>query len=350
MDILILGNGFDLAHKFNTRYADFLDYCKKKYSTTKTVGVNDSKNFLFENVWVKHFINKKMSGNKWIDLEKEIYNVIVNLSKLPYFKNSINSEKFEDTIFCVSKSNKKFNFDDVSKYFRKIDDLYYNDSFRILIKDFVYFLYDQLRDFTKEFEKYLISDVMPDVDKKGNEYKFSLNTTQPKEKNKEVFILNFNYTNTFEKLYANKNDNYIIKKPVYIHGKIGNNNNNMVLGTQSFSNENISAEFNVFKKHHQRHRYGTIESYQYLLNLVKIYQGQVSFHIIGHSLNDTDHNILRHILLANSNSIINIYYHNEEALVRMQNNIDLIIGEEEVMTKVRFIAQDDPNRGILIPQ
>lgn len=34
----------------------------------------------------------------------------------------------------------------------------------------------------------------------------------------------------------------------------------------------------------------------------------------------------------------------------MKNNIDLIIGKEEVMTRVRFIKQDDPQRGILIPQ
>ena len=34
----------------------------------------------------------------------------------------------------------------------------------------------------------------------------------------------------------------------------------------------------------------------------------------------------------------------------MQNNIDLIIGEEEVMAKVRFINQHDSERGILIPK
>lgn len=34
----------------------------------------------------------------------------------------------------------------------------------------------------------------------------------------------------------------------------------------------------------------------------------------------------------------------------MQSNIDLIIGEEEVMTKVRFIKQDDSERGILVQQ
>ena len=31
------------------------------------------------------------------------------------------------------------------------------------------------------------------------------------------------------------------------------------------------------------------------------------------------------------------------------DNIDLIIDEDKVMEKVRFIKQDDPKRGILIP-
>ena len=114
-------------------------------------------------------------------------------------------------------------------------------------------------------------------------------------------------------------------------------------------NEEINVEFNIFKKHYQRHRYETIESYQDLLRKIKKTCSIPIFHIIGHSLDSADHNILKHILLAKEKSVIKIYYHNEEALARMQSNIDLIIGEEEVMTKVRFIKQDDPKLGILIP-
>ena len=36
MDILILGNGFDLAHGLKTKYSDFLDYCETKYKYTGT--------------------------------------------------------------------------------------------------------------------------------------------------------------------------------------------------------------------------------------------------------------------------------------------------------------------------
>ena len=349
MDILILGNGFDLAHGLDTKYDDFLKYYQEKYGTTRSVRVDKSNNFLYNNVWAKHFLNKILSGDKWIDLENEIYNVIVKLSELPYFKNGVSHERYKDIAFWISKDYGEFNFDEVQRYFRKPEGFYTaRDCYCVKIKDFVGFLHCHLRDFVKEFEKYLIEEEDQKIKKMP---KFNLRVNSDC-----ISLLNFNYTDTCEQLYK-INFNYcsygIKTKAVYVHGKINNEDDcNMVLGTHSFDNEQIPVEFNIFKKHHQRHKYGTIEPYQELLNELKYPKKMYipRFHIIGHSLDKTDHNILKHILLAKEKSIINIYYHDEDALARMQSNIDLIIGEEEVMAKVRFIKQDDPQRGILIPQ
>ncbi len=157
MDILILGNGFDLAHGLDTKYEDFLKYYQEKYSTTRSVGVDKSHNFLYNNVWAKHFLNKILSGDKWIDLENEIYNVIVKLSKLTYFKNNVAYENYRNRVFLVAKDDMDFNFDD-SKYFREPITFISKDCHCITIKDFIAFLYNQLRDFVKEFEKYLIEE------------------------------------------------------------------------------------------------------------------------------------------------------------------------------------------------
>ena len=136
-----------------------------------------------------------------------------------------------------------------------------------------------------------------------------------------------------------------------MHGQVCDLGNcNLILGTQSFTNKNIPVNFNVFKKHNQRHRYGTIETYQdFLMKLLTNprMNARPIFHVIGHSLDKTDHNILKHVFLANKNAIINIYYHDEEAQERLINNITEIIGEEEVMAKVRLIYQHDKERGIL---
>ena len=133
------------------------------------------------------------------------------------------------------------------------------------------------------------------------------------------------------------------------------------MGTHSFENINltspslcISHDFNIFKKHNQRHKYSTINKYQDLLQklnpLDKRKKVRPVFHIVGHSLDETDREILKHILNANKNSIINVYYHNEEAQTRLINRINDIIGEEEVMARVRFIYQHDKEKGILIPK
>ena len=65
-------------------------------------------------------------------------------------------------------------------------------------------------------------------------------------------------------------------------------------------------EFNLFKKHNQRHRYGTIESYQGLLKELNDRRKIIvpNFHIIGHSLDKADYNILKHIFKARENVIL----------------------------------------------
>lgn len=76
MDILIVGNGFDLAHGLKTSYKDFLEYCEEQNSK-RIIGLINYGTSFIDNIWLRHFITKKQElGNTWIDLEQEIYNVI----------------------------------------------------------------------------------------------------------------------------------------------------------------------------------------------------------------------------------------------------------------------------------
>lgn len=338
MHILILGNGFDIAHDLPTKYSDFLNYCRKE---------EKCKDFCFNNIWIKHFLNKTLPNENWIDFEEEIFNVISKLNTLPYFAPNMWRVEYEDIVFWMSKSCYNFNLDTCKKFFRKPEGFSTADCYYVPVKKFIPFLYNQLQDFIKEFEKYLNEQVLQNA-KCATKYNLRIS-------NQCVSLLNFNYTNTCEQLYKinfTHNDSGIKTKAVYIHGKINCKDKcNLVLGTHSFDNTQISTKFNAFKKHNQRHKYNTIESYQDLLNELK-YPKKIYttvFHVVGHSLDRTDHNILKHIFLAREKSIINIYYHDEESQEKLINNITKIIGEEEVMSKVRFIDQHDPKRGILIP-
>lgn len=365
MDILILGNGFDLAHGLKTQYSDFLDYCRTKINEHFSYEKMDS---FFTNMWVRHFLNIQM-GNTWIDLETEIYNVVKHIAKLPV----INTQNYYGQ-FSVDFNNFDFNFYDFDKYLggaicsintgtRGYSRFNENDYFKYYVyfensRGIINFLYHQLLEFTILFENYLLDKVLTPLGK-ISKYQLSLKSIGVNKGSNAVHVLSFNYTDTCERLYNKKFNTYcnINIKPVYVHGKAEKGKSNLVLGTHSFYNylpnpinEQIPIDFNVFKKHHQRHKFGTIEPYQDLLRQIKKSKSIPKFHIIGHSLDRTDHNILNHILLANNDAKINIYYHNEETQQRLMNKIDSIIGEEEVMSKVRFIHQHDKERGILIPK
>lgn len=375
MDILIIGNGFDLAHGLKTSYKDFLDFCQEQSKTSSPVTYFDYKHCFATNLWMKHFISKQEKlGDTWIDLEKEIYEVVKIINNHPTAGGGGMAFFYCPQILVIEHSNNSFTFSNLSdkKYFRKpiTDEFEKTNTYRELKTNnkyievyfekpnyFINFLYDQLREFTKGFESYLIHEVLEQLNE-NSKYKLSLQSIGVAPLSQDVHILSFNYTNTCEKLYNNKFNTYceLRIKPVYVHGKVGCNSTcELVLGTHSFENSTksgaISPRLNVFKKHNQRHRYGTIEAYQGLIRTLTDPKRVINpvFHIIGHSLDETDHKILKHILLINKNATIKVYYHNEEAQERLINNITDIITEEEVMTRVQFIYQHDEKRGILKP-
>lgn len=361
MNILVIGNGFDLAHGLKTTYKDFLEYCIAKNNKRLPMLVNYGTTFI-DNIWLRHFIGRSQElGNTWIDLEKEIFNAIQSVNKTIF-------DLCDGELWCtfplrfsIQKDILQFNFNNIVNHLKTTQEQYNTGRKKYInleTNDFsclyffienyfglINFLYDQLRVFTKEFEKYLIDNVCSTL---TNESKYLLSFPN----SKELIVLSFNYTNICEILYQydfNVVDyNLPIIKPIYVHGKVEKDGGcNLVLGTHSFDNTNISTDFNVFKKHNQRHKYGTIEAYQELLKKLNAPKVKPMFHVIGHSLDETDHSILKHVFLTNKNAVINIYYHNEEAQERLINNATKIIGEEEVMAKVRMIYQHDEKRGIL---
>lgn len=363
MHILILGNGFDLAHDLKTSYKDFLDYCYKCVMSMSSE-IDEKYKFGCErNLWLKHFITKNNSlGNNWIDLENEIYEVIKKLSKTYLIKNKYKHVQRIFVSFYVSN----FSFDNLGKYVHSTEDesefasyeykeFYKNQCIEVYINSpngLADFLFQQLREFTKLFECYLRERVLSQLTTQSNYY-LSLKTIGVTKNSPNVFVLSFNYTNTCERIYNSKFKEYcsLNIKPVYVHGKVCDEEIcNLVFGTKTFDEkEDIPLCFNIFQKHNQRHVLGTIDAYQDLLEKLSNVNIKPIFHIVGHSLDETDKNILKHVLKMNKRAKIRIYYHKPEVQDRLINNITKIIGEEDTMTKVRLIQQHNLQTGILIP-
>jgi len=371
MNILIIGNGFDLAHGLKTTYKHFLDYWEEVRPRAyledwpANVPIHWEKEHV--NVWFNYFSERQQAlGDTWIDFENEIYNVIKNIKpthEFPQFCSLDNMQKgflraySEKLGYIPLSSYEKDSHPELITNYAECK--YCNHSKNYLFKTYkglINFLYDQLREFTKAFERYLTENV--DNLSLASPYQlYSSEVRDGQQLDIKWDALSFNYTNTLNRLYQSPRlVSAGIDDTVYVHGKAGADDKDcdLVLGTHSFDrngvDKGLSWDLNIFAKHNQRHKYGTIEAYQDILRRMKapinIERG-IAIGVIGHSLDKTDHNILKHIFTANKNARINIYYHDEESQEKLINNITEIIGEAEVMAKVRFIYQHDEERGLL---
>ena len=254
MNILVLGNGFDLAHELKTKYTDFLDFCKKKHPQDFNENEFAYMECCVTNLWMKHFLTMQETqqiGNTWIDFEKEIYNVIVSLKDaFFYIGNGSLTEDLHKV--CQIKKYEKFSFYRLKDYLREVhlnEDFTKNvvinlqdNSLNIYIKNlslFIKFLYKQLREFTAVFEKYLREEVLAKIDE-NSKYMLSLQSIGAEEGSDDVRVLCFNYTDTCERLYKKKFNTYckVSIKPVYVHGSINESPEcSLILGTQNFDNK-----------------------------------------------------------------------------------------------------------------
>ena len=105
MDIIVLGNGYDLAHGLPTRYVDFLDFINLIMDMSDKDLNNKINKHIIENInnclknpedkilgelmdlirdnfWIDHFNKEKMKKKEnWIDFENEISNVIQSIDE-----------------------------------------------------------------------------------------------------------------------------------------------------------------------------------------------------------------------------------------------------------------------------
>ncbi len=416
--VLILGNGFDLAHKLPTRYSDFLEFCKKmeyiysfrcdgsreneyraKHLTEWTIN-NEIKEMLFEafrsrkakmeydsngcltepvvsstdkniqeiheclqdNVWYMYlselFYNKQMRGENWIDFESEICFIIRNCDE-----NATNL-----MVSCEELYNRilpKCNYDEkISTFFDNLNFDSYNaikgydqyEEYENNVRDLREKCFDDLERITRALELYLSCFVE----------KISIAVRVPEiEKIKPDYVISFNYTNTYEKIYGGKN-------VFHIHGKCISerdaNENNMILGIDEYWSEkerDSHTNFTIFKKFAQRIQKKTgIENYKYLIDINKIYEkegahwsgnvdittthtdGTSFVYVFGHSLDVTDKDILIDFFM-NEATAVTIYCRDKGTEGELIANVIQIITEKRLLekanqapTKLEFIIQE----------
>lgn len=385
MNILIIGNGFDLAHEFPTRYKNFLkfinevkEYCEKFKLTGNSVYDDDKKdkdyfdflinldkeddfeyiNNVFElsnnNLWVKYFNtifkdNSSYLGDTWIDFENEIAKAINYMSSSKINQKNIASKNYsfnvdENLLYFINAINKNSILNESSK---TIDGIVYTtrniylSNYTTLKKE----LLNDLKDFIRCLEIYICIHI--------NKIKPTKRITELDDIDSIDAVLSFNYTNTYERLYGNDNTKYH-----YIHGKANINNTidscQLVLGINEYSdtsNDN-DTEFIQYEKFFQRiYKRNGCEYTKWIEDKDKKYEYEedkdledkdkdkkYNIYIYGHSLDSTDADVLNEFIEL-ENCQITIFYYDDEALEGQITNLTKIIGRKKM---IKFTSGSSP--------
>lgn len=352
MKILVIGNGFDLAHNLPTSYGNFLDFLKEfaayytrgeqyphgaYYDFIKGIDGSSLYDEISENInthgrlliYLLSIYEERIKSGKdgWIDFEREILNVIKALEEA---KRVFDEHKYDDDPVTLPKrideiihelllvsgedriSGKKF--PDEFEYGR-VDDLL-----------------DGLNRITRLLEIYIVEYVEKiDVEKHLPDIEGF------------THVLSFNYTDTYEKNYdPDKTAQYC-----YIHGKAKPKSSlsdcNLVLGINEYLDEyteDDNKSFVWFKKFYQRIYKGTGSEYiDWLDEFEEVYGQQPDLkdgvfenevHIFGHSLDATDKDIISRLILTRL-TITYVYYYSRKDLANKIENLVEVIGKKKLI-------------------
>ncbi|WP_352259025.1 AbiH family protein [Psychrobacter sp. TB55-MNA-CIBAN-0194] len=386
--ILLLGNGFDLAHFLPTKYDHFMHVMRNVENYDKDTPMTfqelytdliSNESYFFENTinfyktedvtlpleevkelqdkldkngWFQYFKSYIDSGiDTWIDFENEME---VVLSALCYIISEIEKNVEYLRHFpteSLSLSPKIFNKDVKRKYpfinnlLKKfsITDKHsiHADTHMIFNKAFVKYYSGQPVDIcSSSLLKHLEEDLMGFIEI-FSEYIAFIDKLELKNilKNPEIFekdldaIYSFNYSSTIERLYGHSNINFI-------HGKAGKDSNKkIVLGISELQNQIlIDNKAYGFVKYYQKLVNNTdyqflrpkssiieIENKMKISSLTKYHP--IEIYIWGHSLDSSDNDYIHEIFSFNQGkktSVRVIIYYYSKPHAQLSNLIDIL--------------------------
>ncbi len=394
MNILLLGNGFDLNHMFPTSYINFLntvvfliDADREKISTIKHIfgdeelqkkdsfiqkcyekhkriyaGISLEKDLLEkmvekakQNSWFNYLSGSVAKNMTWIDFEKEIVRVLKAFNN--FFESDIFRLTNKQVIFDFAKlksGEDKYIIKCFSYFFEEknvniginvemmqikdeyvIEKIVGSGTYHLCQDKIISTLYMSLLELADILKMYL--KLFVDVPSKAYS---NLDITPRFESIPSAkHIYSFNYTNTYEILYNSNNVEHI-------HG---NTDTDIILGVNPDETDelyNIDTAFLQFKKYFQRTFYATDNSF-----LEKIFVQQraqtleeTKLYVVGHSLDSTDKDVIK-MVFEIANKICILYYNDTSVKDQIKNLVE-IYGKQgldrlRIEKSLSFIKQSD---------
>lgn len=345
MNILVIGNGFDLAHGLPTSYKDllvFIEMFRKikrgqeiSPSTEKELLMHGYLSTLFEqyhdedsaaatilpelddltndNVWIDYFQTVRVKDG-WIDFEKEIAKVIQALDSL---RHNIDLQIAQGKL-CATMS--PYEYSVLKPILDKENHGREAVSFSPRAIEYrKHQLITDLNKVTRCLEIYL-SDYVAAI---------SIDTKLPDIEHLDIqAVLSFNYSDTYQSIYGSHGGKEVICD--HIHGRADINNTvnscNMIIGIDEYLTgdaKDVDNEFIEFKKFYQRILKGTGAAYSWWI------ERDPDVYFYGHSLDVTDKDIL--VRLFSSDGRKTVFYLDKESLGKQIANLVKIIGQEALI-------------------
>ncbi|GHT54416.1 hypothetical protein FACS189446_4000 [Bacteroidia bacterium] len=285
--IILIGNGFDLAHGLETSYKHFIDdLCKQIKSDSDmwnaTMAVSKPTNVNFDEL-IKNesnFANKFLCALKtelniqdWVDVEKVYYKQLV---KCMEDRKKLNSN------YSITDLNREFGF-----FERKLQEYLLRESGNknSSIKTI------------KSIETYLDKLILEE-DKTGGETETNYNKT---------YIVNFNYTSTDEK-YKDKIDKE--DEIIRLHGELNNPKNPMIFGygdeLAKQYDEIQELDDNRYLEYVKSIKYSLTDNYSNLWSAIK--EGEYHIYLFGLSCGNSDRTLLNELFEDPNCKRIKIFY------------------------------------------
>ncbi|SDY13732.1 Bacteriophage abortive infection AbiH [Lutibacter oricola] len=346
--IIIIGNGFDLAHNLKTSYNDFSNYFIENRiikELQEILTTRNDKHNLFD-----HDFLKKFTRNQIYKLESYTdfipYHLLRNEPDklLKYFNENTDiiqyviSNKFLGKLYANNYLNW---FDIENAYFKELVILKNNfldkkKSFDInhLIK-----LNDDFKLIKSELKDYL-KTIKTSENQQIEKFLSSIISTNQNEK---FYIINFNYTNTIEK-YLTYYENLKNVNLNYIHGSLISENiifgygNDQNSDYQEIKNFEIDEFLEYFKTFEYLKNNNYSEVYEKSIDNFTNYD----VYVLGHSLGLSDKTLLEEIFDTDKCKRIHLFKRrdledNKDELEKMFNKLlfaaSRIIGNEKDLRK-----------------
>lgn len=300
-NLLIIGNGFDLAHNLKTQYTDFIN----------------------------HILNSHLA-------DREKFNSIINLNANITTTEQIKEYAYNTPVKRMHQFPNKFFGILLSNYntnnWCEIEKIYYSvlnlDNNR----------YNNVNEFHKDFEEiknylseYLNSLKFSSLEKDGYKYLFDNLIIG------NSLLLNFNYTNTLEN-YSTKNHVLSSKNIINIHGELNSEENPIIFGFAANDDESrvlINKDDKEYMRYIKKHCYKRTNNERNL----KFYldkNEKINVFILGHSCGVSDKLILNQIFNHQNIESIRVFYYKEyEKFFETQVNIDRIMNNDKNFKKLK---------------